>query len=159
MREGEITLYEYGPTRSARCRWVLQELGVPFDTVEVDLGKGQHGSSEYLARAATFYDAAFGWPRRIDVPVLVEYALPDGRGLGVYQREGFAKNTGEPAAAPPRDGTTATELYLRCDDLDAAIARVEAAGARLLSARAPRDWGDEAAYYADPDGNVLALAG
>ncbi|MBI2932661.1 MAG: VOC family protein, partial [Planctomycetes bacterium] len=39
-----------------------------------------------------------------------------------------------------------------------AIARIEATGARLLSARAPRPWGDEAAYYADPDGNVVVLA-
>jgi len=35
---------------------------------------------------------------------------------------------------------------------------LEAAGARLLSAAAPRDWGDEAAYFADPDGNVLVVA-
>ena len=342
-RDDGITLYEYGPTRSARCRWVLQELGVPFEAVEIDLGAGQHRSPEYLAinpfgripalvhgdltlfesvaiclhlantfpeggllpepgsreralhdqwlmfctneleqplwrthrhlrlhpverriladvwaaraefakatdvlaatldgrqhlvgdrltvadvvlgytlgwstwyglladspvlqrylagllarpacpkalsgpidparkarstqrtpvpvmtllavadleRAGRFYDAAFGWRRRIDVPVLVEYGLPDGRGLGVYQREGFARNTGELPTQAPEGRTTATELYLRCEDLDAAIERIEAAGGRLLSARAARDWGDEAAYYADPDGNVLALA-
>ena len=37
-----ITLYEYGPTRSARCLWVLRELDVPFETVEVDLAAGEH---------------------------------------------------------------------------------------------------------------------
>ncbi len=36
--------------------------------------------------------------------------------------------------------------------------RAIAAGARELSPLAPRDWGDEAAYFADPDGNVLAVA-
>lgn len=30
----DITLYEYEPTRSARVRWTLQELGLPFDSVE-----------------------------------------------------------------------------------------------------------------------------
>jgi len=30
----DITLYEYGPTRSQRVRWTLQELGVPFNAVE-----------------------------------------------------------------------------------------------------------------------------
>ncbi|MGB1883874.1 MAG: glutathione S-transferase family protein [Gammaproteobacteria bacterium] len=30
----EITLYGLGPTRSARCRWTLLELDVPFDYVE-----------------------------------------------------------------------------------------------------------------------------
>jgi predicted enzyme related to lactoylglutathione lyase len=52
----------------------------------------------------------------------------------------------------------ATEIYLHCDDLHATVKRIEAAGARKLSELAPRDWGDEAAYYADPDGNVVVLA-
>ena len=28
-----ITLYEYGPTRSARCRWTLLEAGLAFDSM------------------------------------------------------------------------------------------------------------------------------
>jgi len=31
-------------------------------------------------------------------------------------------------------------------------------GARVLSELEPRDWGDKVAYYADPEGNVLAVA-
>jgi len=42
-------LHEYGPTRSARCLWMLRELGVPFQAVEVDLPRGEHKSAEYLA--------------------------------------------------------------------------------------------------------------
>jgi predicted enzyme related to lactoylglutathione lyase len=53
---------------------------------------------------------------------------------------------------------TGAEIYLRCDDVEAAVDRLEAAGGRLLSALAPRDWGDDAAYYADPDGNVIVVA-
>src|ERR1700712_1521717 len=29
-----ITLYEFSPTRSARVRWTLLELGVPFESIE-----------------------------------------------------------------------------------------------------------------------------
>ena len=29
-----ITLYEYEPTRSARVRWTLQELDLPFKSIE-----------------------------------------------------------------------------------------------------------------------------
>ena len=29
-----ITLYEYGPSRSARCRWTLLEAGMEFDSME-----------------------------------------------------------------------------------------------------------------------------
>ena len=111
-----------------------------------------------LDRSARFYRQAFDWPARVEVPVYVELALPDGRGLGLYRREGFAHNTGRTPAVVSDGGTTATEIYLHCADLDAAIARLDQMGAHRLSARAPRDWGDEAAYYADPDGNVLVLA-
>lgn len=111
-----------------------------------------------LERSRTFYNSAFGWPLRVDVPVYVEYALPGGQGLGLYRREGFARNTGLAPAAVPAGAITATEIYLRVEDLPAAVATLGAAGARLLSPAAPRDWGDEAAYFADPDGNVLAVA-
>lgn len=113
---------------------------------------------EDLARSVAFYRAAFGWPTRVDVPVYVELALPGGTSLGLYVREAFAVNVGQvpTLATPQRIG--GTELYFHVDDLDDAIQRLEAAGATCLSARAPRDWGDEAAYYADPDGNVLVVA-
>jgi hypothetical protein len=35
---------------------------------------------------------------------------------------------------------------------------VKRAGAPELSALAPRPWGDDAAYFSDPSGNVLVLA-
>lgn len=111
-----------------------------------------------LALAARFYREAFGFAPHVEVPVYVEFALPDGRGLGVYQRESFALNTGEMPAATPPGALSNTELYFHCPDLEASIQRIEAAGARKLSALAPRGWGDEAAYYADPEGNVLVLA-
>ena len=111
-----------------------------------------------LPRAVRFYRDAFGWPTTVDVPVYVELALPGGQRLGLYDREGFARNTGQPAAEWSGAGTTGTEIYFHCDDLDAAIARCAAAGATALSPRAERPWGDEAAYFADPDGNVLVLA-
>lgn len=105
-----------------------------------------------------FYQAAFGWTRRADFPIYVELELPDGRGVAFYEREAFGLNTGIVPAAVAEGALTGAELYLRCEDLDAAIERLEAAGARLLRERTLKDWGDEVAYYADPEGNVLALA-
>jgi len=34
----DITLYEFGPTRSQRVRWTLEELGVPFKAIEAQPG-------------------------------------------------------------------------------------------------------------------------
>ncbi|HEU4427852.1 MAG TPA: glutathione S-transferase family protein [Myxococcota bacterium] len=44
-----MRLYEFAPTRSIRVRWVLQELGVPFDATTVDLRRGEHRRPEFLA--------------------------------------------------------------------------------------------------------------
>ena len=44
-----MKLYELGPTRSIRVRWTLQELGVPFDSVVVNIPKGENRSPAFLA--------------------------------------------------------------------------------------------------------------
>ena len=43
-----MKLYEFGPARSIRVRWTLQELGVDFDAVTVNLVAGEHLSPEFL---------------------------------------------------------------------------------------------------------------
>jgi glutathione S-transferase len=43
-----MKLYEFGPTRSIRARWMLQELAVDFEAVSVDLSKGAHHSHDFL---------------------------------------------------------------------------------------------------------------
>ena len=44
-----MKLYEFAPTRSIRVRWTLQELGVDFDSVTVDLVAGENRRPEFLA--------------------------------------------------------------------------------------------------------------
>lgn len=146
------------------------ENGIPLkDILELekplaeDAGREPHHVLTILAvqdlpRMVRFYRDGFGWPTRAEVPVYVELALPDGRGVGLYLASAFSANTGAPPAPPPAHGTTAAELYFYVDDPDAWARRVESAGGRLLSAAAPRPWGDRVAYLADPEGNVLALA-
>lgn len=109
-------------------------------------------------RSLDFYTRAFGWPLRTRVPVYAELELPDGNGLGLYARGAFARNTGQAPQPTAAGAISGTEIYLRCDDLEPAVHRVEVAGGRILSPALPRDWGDRAAYFADPDGNVVVLA-
>lgn len=47
-RKPTMKLYEAAKTRSARCRWVLQELQVPFEAVPVRLAQGEHQQPEFL---------------------------------------------------------------------------------------------------------------
>lgn len=43
-----MKLYEFGPTRSIRVRWTLQELGVDFEAISVDVTAGGHRKAEFL---------------------------------------------------------------------------------------------------------------
>lgn len=43
-----MKLYEFAPTRSIRVRWTLQELGVDFEAVTVNLVTGEARSPEFL---------------------------------------------------------------------------------------------------------------
>jgi glutathione S-transferase len=43
-----MKLYEFGPTRSIRARWMLQELGVDFEAVAVNLPAREHRRAGFL---------------------------------------------------------------------------------------------------------------
>jgi catechol 2,3-dioxygenase-like lactoylglutathione lyase family enzyme len=115
---------------------------------------------EDVSRSARFYETAFGWRRQVDlVPVFVEYEHgSDASGLALYARGRFAEMAGATVGSAAPGTCVSAELYVIVDDLDAAIAALAAAGARPLSPRSVRPWGDEAAYFADPDGHVVAVA-
>lgn len=109
-------------------------------------------------RSARFYQDVFGWTASVESPVYVELALGEGRALGLYQREAFARNVGRRPIPVPSGALTPTELYVRFAAIDDVLRRLAEARAPLLSLLAPRDWGDDVAYFADPDGNVVAVA-
>jgi predicted enzyme related to lactoylglutathione lyase len=112
-----------------------------------------------LARSLAFYEQAFDWPRndRIDYANYVELHPPDGGTLGLYEREGFAETVGA-TPAEPNGNVAPAYVYVRVADVQAVIERVEGAGGRPLSPLRPRSWGETAAWFADPDGNVVAVA-
>lgn len=48
-----MKLYEFGPTRSIRVRWILQELGVDFEAASLDIAAGEQHAPEYLELSPT----------------------------------------------------------------------------------------------------------
>src|ERR1041384_5259406 len=46
--EDTMKLYEFAPTRSIRVRWTLQELGVEFESVIINMTAGEHRRPEFL---------------------------------------------------------------------------------------------------------------
>jgi FdhD protein len=71
--------------------------------------------------------------------------------LGLYVRDGFAASAGIEPTEIGEARHTGAEVYVRVGDLAAAIERLGAAGATPLSERREREWGDDAAYFADPE--------
>ena len=112
-----------------------------------------------VTRSAAFYQDVFEWPRneRIDYREYVELCGPDGT-LGLCERDTYARLTGATPMTPENGDVSPAYLYVRVPDVRAAIAKLDEAGARPLAALAWRSWGDEAAWFADPDGNVVAVA-
>lgn len=88
-----MTLYEFPPTRSIRARWTLQELGVPFESVRVNLIGGEHRRPEFL---------------RINpagkVPALVDgdLVLTESVAIAVYLAEKYPEKRLLPADARSR---------------------------------------------------------
>jgi len=112
---------------------------------------------EDVERAKRFYDDAFGWKPHLEWEGrYAELMLSDVDRLGLYVRDGYSETAG---AEPVRlDGhVSPAYLYVRVENLDELIERLLEAGARPLSPRSQRGWGDEAAYFADPDGNVIGV--
>lgn len=105
-----------------------------------------------------FYRRALGQESPVVTRLYTEFTLSGGLRIGLYERESFGRNTGQTPVKIPVEALAPTELYFYCNDLMAAIRRLQEAGARVLSPLTARPWGDEAAYFADPGGNVLVLA-
>ena len=114
-------------------------------------------ATEDLENSVAFYMKAFDWSIRLQSKSYVEFELPGGLGLAVCTLDGFEKHIGLKPNIKS-GAVTPVQVYLRSDDLARAIARLHSAGARPLSNLKKRDWGEEAAYFADPDGHVLVIS-
>jgi glutathione S-transferase len=95
MEAPMMKLYEFAPTRSIRARWILQELGVDFEAVTVNLAAGEHHSPDFLRVNAA-----------AKVPVLVDdgLILNESVAIVLYLAEKY-----------PNHGFVPGDLRLRAD--------------------------------------------
>jgi predicted enzyme related to lactoylglutathione lyase len=111
------------------------------------------------ARSSSFYRTLLDRAPEVHVPGMTEFALGNGFKLGLMPERGIARIISGPLPHPERgQGIPRCELYLLVENLPAALVLAERAGAVPVAPAEDRDWGHRVAYYADPDGHVIALA-
>ncbi len=108
------------------------------------------------ARSGDFYSQVLGVEPSLDVPGMTEFDIW-GAKLGLMPASGIQSLLGD-SRIDPASAISRCELYMLVDDPLAYAARAQSAGATELSALQLRDWGDEVAYYSDPDHHVRAFA-
>jgi lactoylglutathione lyase len=110
------------------------------------------------AASRDFYRTLLGTEPVLDVPGMTEFDLGHCK-LGLMPEDGIARII-TPALPHPVQGRGGPrcELYLLLDDLGAALQRASLALATPVAAAKDQDWGHRVAYFADPDGHVIALA-
>lgn len=131
---------------------LAQETGITVRSVRV-----LASDVDALAR---FYSEAFGMSetrRPVDTPTFKEIVLNTGSTPGLAR---LATSTPiviatRAAGSPPAGGMAA--LILEVPDMDAAIARATAAGAKLMRPVARSGEGLSYAFLTDPDGNQVEL--
>ena len=111
--------------------------------------------SDDLERARRFYSRTFGWRMR---------PAPDVDYTVVVTSRARAARRGRPRSidgglllrqAPVRGPT----ITIRVDDIDAAVPKIRKNGGRLVEPKSPIGDGSGgfAAYFEDPEGNVIGL--
>ncbi|ODH02440.1 glutathione S-transferase [Nostoc sp. KVJ20] len=88
-----MKLYEFAPTRSIRVRWILQELGVEFEAISINMRAGEHRTPDFLTINPTG-----------KLPVLIdgEHIITESVAIALYLGEKY-----------PESNLVPTDLLLR----------------------------------------------
>jgi predicted enzyme related to lactoylglutathione lyase len=106
-----------------------------------------------------FYRKVLGNEPVLNVPGMTEFMVNENTNLGIMPEKGIAKILGSGVPHPESgNGIPRCEIYFKVDNPQEYLDRLVSSGGNFLSSAAPRAWGDEAAYGADPDGHILAFA-
>jgi uncharacterized protein len=119
-----------------------------------------------LDRALAFYRDGLGLPSKGVVATefagddtnaagaLAMFNLRGGLILAVYPRSELAKDAGIPQGSPASGEFSLGYLATSRADVDALLARAEAAGASITDRPHERPWGIYSGYFRDPDGHL-----
>lgn len=109
-----------------------------------------------LRRAVDFY-AGLGWTPGNDWRAQdVAFYQLQSLALALWDREALAADSGTDAAAP--SAVTLAWNARTPAEVDDTLAEARSAGARIVRAGAPTDWGGYSGVFHDPDGHAWEVA-
>lgn len=85
------------------------------------------------------------------------FHLEDGLILALYPRTELAKDAGVPPPSAAPGHFSVGHLVDSSEEVDALLARAEAAGAVLTDRAHQRPWGIYSGYFRDPDGHLWEI--
>jgi catechol 2,3-dioxygenase-like lactoylglutathione lyase family enzyme len=111
-----------------------------------------------LARAVAFYRDGLGWvPSTASVEGDVAFFQLNGMVLALWGRADLAGDA-RIADGGGWGGIALAQNQVSREAVDDVVARAVAAGATVLKAPEPTDWGGYSGYVADPDGHPWEIA-
>lgn len=109
-----------------------------------------------LARSRAFFEQGLGWTASGEYDEVAFYQLP-GIALALFGRADLAADTG--VAIDGRFSGISIAINERTEaDVDAMMARAQAAGATTVKPPHKTYWGGYSGYFADLDGHVWEVA-
>ncbi len=110
-----------------------------------------------MDRAAAFYEA-LGWTREDSPDGVIAFDMI-GQTLGLYSKAGMAEEFGyDIDKIGGFSGITLGHNVREKDEVAAVLAKVEAAGGKILKPAQDVFWGGHHGYFEDPDGHVWEVA-
>jgi lactoylglutathione lyase len=110
-----------------------------------------------VPRLKAFYRDVVGLPIQSDEGNFIRFGTGQSH-LAIMDRGVVGHIAGERGRIRPGDKGFRFELYFQVEDAQPITVRLQKSGAVMVSALAPRPWGDRAAYFLDPDENLIAVA-
>jgi uncharacterized glyoxalase superfamily protein PhnB len=117
-----------------------------------------------LDRAVRFYRDGLGWPTQGIVGTEFEngavafFDLAHGLRLALWPRKSMANDSGLQVGPQSATEFTLASNMAKREEVDAAMAQAQRAGARIVKPAQDTFYGGYAGYFADPDGHLWEIA-
>lgn len=109
--------------------------------------------------STAFYEKILCRKADLFVQGMTEFNLSENFVLGLMPNRGIAKILTDKVPHPDGgSGIPRCELYFYVSNLEKAFENSLSCGAKLISGIEKRNWGDDACYFSDPDGHIIAFA-